>query len=194
MSDPIVLSYQWDLRPQIPVRPKWFRAWPNGALMAVQIVILNEWESVPRHRKRPMAVDLQNRHNHQNKFDFLALGVREYGARHGIWRLLDVLDKHGIKATIPTNGLTGTLPGDRSRQPRSRPRGCRASMGHERISADVHVARRRTVLSRQNRRSDRKRHRQQSPRLSIAWSAADALHTRSADGKRFSVDERLCRF
>jgi hypothetical protein len=97
MSDPIVLSYQWDLRPQIPVRPEWFRAWPNGAMMAVQILILNEWESVPRHRKRPMAVDLQNRHDHQNKFDFLALGVREYGARHGIWRLLDVLDKHGSR-------------------------------------------------------------------------------------------------
>ncbi|MGZ8489458.1 MAG: polysaccharide deacetylase family protein [Candidatus Binatia bacterium] len=56
-----------------------------------------------------MAVDLQNRHDYQNKFDFLALGVREYGARHGIWRLLDVLDKHGVKATIPTNGLTAEL-------------------------------------------------------------------------------------
>ena len=109
MSDPNVLPYQWDLRPQIPLRPEWFRAWPNGATMAVQILILNEWESVPRHRKRPMAVDLQNRHDYQNKFDFLALGVREYGARHGIWRLLDVLDKHGVKATIPTNGLTAEL-------------------------------------------------------------------------------------
>jgi peptidoglycan/xylan/chitin deacetylase (PgdA/CDA1 family) len=76
-------------------------------MMAVQILILNEWESVPRHRRRPMAVDLQNRQ--QDKFDFLALGVREYGARHGIWRLLDVLDKHGVKATIPTNGLTAEL-------------------------------------------------------------------------------------
>jgi peptidoglycan/xylan/chitin deacetylase (PgdA/CDA1 family) len=108
-TNPLVSPYQWDLRPQIPVRPEWFRAWPDGAAMAVQILILNEWESVPRHRKRPMAVDLQNRHDHQNKFDFLALGVREYGARHGIWRLLDVLDKHGVKATIPTNGLTAEL-------------------------------------------------------------------------------------
>ena len=109
MSNVIISPYQWDVRPQIPVRPEWFRAWPNGATMAVQILILHEWESVPRHRKRPLAVDLQNRHDHQNKFDFLALGVREYGARHGIWRLLDVLDKHGVKATIPTNGLTAEL-------------------------------------------------------------------------------------
>jgi hypothetical protein len=106
MSDPIIAPYQWDLRPQIPTRPEWFRAWPDGAMMAVQILILNEWESVPRHRRRPMAVDLQSQ---QNKFDFLALGVREYGARHGILRLLDVLDKHGVKATIPTNGLTAQL-------------------------------------------------------------------------------------
>lgn len=109
MSNLIVSPYQWDLRPQIPVRPEWFRAWPNGATLALQILILNEWESVPRHRKRPMAVDLQNRHDYQNKFDFLALGVREYGTRHGIWRLLGVLDKHGVKATIPTNGLTAEL-------------------------------------------------------------------------------------
>ena len=109
MPNDIVAPYQWDLRPQIPARPDWFRSWPNGAAMAVQILILNEWESWPRHRRRPMTVDLRNQPGHQNKFDFLALGVREYGARHGIWRLLDVLDKHGVKATIPTNGLTAEL-------------------------------------------------------------------------------------
>jgi len=109
MPDPVTGPYQWDVRPQIPARPEWFRAWPGDAPMAVQILILNEWESVPRHRKRPMAVDLQNQHDYRNKFDFLALGVREYGARHGIWRLLDVLDKHGVKATIPTNGLAAEL-------------------------------------------------------------------------------------
>src|ERR1051325_9320195 len=103
MSESITAPYQWDLRPQIPTRPEWFRAWPNGAMMAVQILILNEWESVPRHRRRPMAVDLQGQ---QNKFDFLALGVREYGARHGIWRLLDVLDKHGVKPLVGMVALT----------------------------------------------------------------------------------------
>ena len=121
MSNPIVSPYQWDLRPQIPQRPEWFRAWRDGLMMAVQILILNEWESVPRHRKRPMAVDLQNRHDYEKKFDYLALGVREYGVRHGIGRLLDVLDKHGVKATIPTNGLTAELFPATVRWPRSRP-------------------------------------------------------------------------
>jgi len=111
MSNLIVSPYPWDLRPQIPVRPEWFRAWPNGATLALQILILNEWESVPRHRKRPMAVDLQNRHDYQNKCDFLALGVREYGARHGIWRLLDVLRQTRRQGDNPDERLDrGTFP------------------------------------------------------------------------------------
>ena len=35
--------------------------------------------------------------------------VREYGANFGIWRLLDVLDKHGVKATVITSGLMAEL-------------------------------------------------------------------------------------
>jgi hypothetical protein len=31
--------------------------------------------------------------------DFMALGAREYGANFGIWRLLEVLDKHEVKET-----------------------------------------------------------------------------------------------
>jgi len=42
-------------------------------------------------------------------FDYLALGAREYGARFGIWRLLDVLDRHHIKATVITSGLVAEL-------------------------------------------------------------------------------------
>ena len=42
--------------------------------------------------------------------DFMALGAREYGANFGIWgRLLDVLDKHGVKATVITSGLMAEL-------------------------------------------------------------------------------------
>ncbi|MEA3106802.1 MAG: hypothetical protein QOI88_1407 [Gammaproteobacteria bacterium] len=71
--------------------------------MAVQIIILHEWESTPWHRSRPMPA------NSHHKFDFMSLGAREYGARHGIWRLMDVVERHGLKATIMTNGLTAEL-------------------------------------------------------------------------------------
>src|SRR5438132_6699401 len=42
-------------------------------------------------------------------FDYLALGAREYGARFGIWRLLDVLDRHDVKATVIASGLVAEL-------------------------------------------------------------------------------------
>jgi peptidoglycan/xylan/chitin deacetylase (PgdA/CDA1 family) len=103
MTDDFTENYQWKFRPQHPARPNWFRAWPGEAQISVQIIVLHEWESAPWHRSRPMPV------NAHYKFDFLSLGGREYGARHGIWRLLDVLDKHQIKASVLANGLTAEL-------------------------------------------------------------------------------------
>jgi peptidoglycan/xylan/chitin deacetylase (PgdA/CDA1 family) len=103
MTHPFVDHYQWDLRPQNPKRPDWFRAWPDGNRMAMQILVLNEWESMPWHRSRPMPATAHH------KFDTLSLGGREYGARHGVWRLLDILDKHGVKSTMLTNGLAAEL-------------------------------------------------------------------------------------
>ena len=120
MSDRVTDLYQWDRRPKLPARPSWFTSWPGGARIALQILVLNEWESWPRHRRRPMATDLQNKHDPQSKFDYLALGGREYGARHGIWRILDILDKHGVKATIPANGLTAEHFPDSVRASRER--------------------------------------------------------------------------
>lgn len=103
METDFTSAYQWDIRPQLPERPDWFKAWPSGAKMAVQIIILHEWESTPWHRSRPMPA------TSHHKFDFMSLGGREYGARHGIWRLMDVVEAHGFKATIMTNGLTAEL-------------------------------------------------------------------------------------
>jgi allantoinase len=105
-----VAPYQWNYRPQNPERPAWFKEWPTGARMAVPIIVLHEWESVPWHRTRPMPV------NAFQPFDYLALGSREYGARHGIWRLLDVLDRHNLKVTVIANGLTAELFPDSVRE------------------------------------------------------------------------------
>ncbi len=95
-------TYQWQYRPQAPKRPAWFTAWPGGARMAVGILVLHEWESVPRP-VRPMPAGAHH------TFDYLALGVREYGARHGIWRILDVLERRGVKATVCVSGLVAEL-------------------------------------------------------------------------------------
>ncbi len=97
-----VEAYQWNYRPQHPRRPEWFTEWPGGARMAVMLILLHEWESVPSIA-RPMPKGAHH------IFDYLALGAREYGARFGIWRLLDVLDRHHIKATVITSGLVAEL-------------------------------------------------------------------------------------
>lgn len=96
-------TYQWNYRPRIPARPEWFACWPGGSKMAVQVIVLHEWESEPWHRSRPMPAASHH------KFDFMSLGGREYGARHGIWRLLEVLAHHELKATLAVNGLTSEL-------------------------------------------------------------------------------------
>jgi len=97
-----VEAYQWNCRPQHPTRPDWFTEWPGGARMAVMLILLHEWESVPAIA-RPMP------RGAHHTFDYLALGAREYGARFGIWRLLDVLDRQDIKATVITSGLVAEL-------------------------------------------------------------------------------------
>jgi hypothetical protein len=69
-----VEAYQWNYRPQHTIRPDWFKEWPGGARMAVMLILLHEWESVPAPT-RPMP------RGAHHTFDYLALGAREYGAR-----------------------------------------------------------------------------------------------------------------
>lgn len=98
-------SYQWNYRPQSPRRPDWFSQWPGGNRIAVTINIMHEWESLPRSntfRKRSMD-------SGASVIDFLALGAREYGANFGFPRLLAVLDKFDVKATVLASGLMAEL-------------------------------------------------------------------------------------
>ncbi|HLG74086.1 MAG TPA: polysaccharide deacetylase family protein [Chloroflexota bacterium] len=100
--DEMAHVYQWDLRPKLPSRRPDFGSWPGGARMAVQLLMLHEWESIPRPT-RPMPAGAHH------TFDFLSLGIREYGQRDGFWRIMDVLDRHQAKASVLVNGLTCEL-------------------------------------------------------------------------------------
>lgn len=101
-------AYHWNYRPQSPRRPDWFTQWPGGNRIAVTINIMHEWASVPTSRAvrktsmRPMPPGT-------DWTDFLGLGPREYGANFGFWRLLEVLDKCGVKATVITSGLMAEI-------------------------------------------------------------------------------------
>ena len=98
-------TYHWNYRPQSPQRPAWFTQWPGGNRIAVTINIMHEWESAPRSNtsgKRPMSPGTAC-------LDFLGLCARQYGANFGFWRLLDVLDKFDVKATVISSGLMAEL-------------------------------------------------------------------------------------
>jgi peptidoglycan/xylan/chitin deacetylase (PgdA/CDA1 family) len=101
----MINPYHWNYRPRSPRRPDWFTHWPGGNRIAVTVNIMHEWESVPRSAtvlKRPLSPGAQC-------IDFLALGAREYGANFGFQRLLDVLDRCGVKATVLSSGLMAEL-------------------------------------------------------------------------------------
>lgn len=109
-----VQAYQWNYRPQHPRRPEWFKEWPGGARMAVMLILLHEWETDPAPGRQPMPKQAHH------TFDYLALGTREYGARYGVWRLLDVLDRRRVKATVIASGLTAELFPDSVREVKAR--------------------------------------------------------------------------
>lgn len=64
-------------------------AWPHGARVAIWVVPNVEHL---RPELLPSAPDIRN----YSRFD--------YGNRVGIWRVMDVLEKHGVKGTVALNG------------------------------------------------------------------------------------------
>ena len=59
----------------------------------------------PEHRAFPVrpAVDLDHRPTTQFVPDVLNYSWRDYGVRVGIWRMMEVMEKYGIKGTVALN-------------------------------------------------------------------------------------------
>ncbi|WP_420623248.1 polysaccharide deacetylase family protein [Candidatus Poriferisodalis sp.] len=85
--------------------------WPNQSPLAVGAVIVLEhveWEPPPD------AYSLRRRSGGLARLpapDYPQLTIREYGHRVGIFRLLDVLERHGIAATVAVDALTAEYYG-----------------------------------------------------------------------------------
>ena len=87
-----------DRAPYSPIvsRPK--LRWPNDARVALWVVPnIEHYEYLPLHQR---ARNPWPRTPHP---DVLNYGIRDYGNRVGVWRMIDILDKHGIKGTISLN-------------------------------------------------------------------------------------------
>lgn len=105
VSETLSSVYHWNYRPQTPCRPKWFTEWPHANRIAVTVNIMHEWESEPEwfsRRKKPDGMGAAC-------IDFLSLGGRQYGANFGFARLLDVLERCGVPATVFCSGLMAEL-------------------------------------------------------------------------------------
>ena len=78
-------------------RPKW--TWPNGARLALWAIPNLEWFSL----KVPIAGHPWEKAHEQKTPAVRQWGQRDYGNRVGVFRMMEVLDKHGIRATATTN-------------------------------------------------------------------------------------------
>ena len=68
--------------------------WPNDAKIAVSFFVAFE----------AFEKSSQYRHGEDDKPDYASLAYGEYGGKAGIWRIMDVLNRNGVKGTIDTNG------------------------------------------------------------------------------------------
>ncbi len=84
----------------LPERPK--LAWPNGERLAFFVLLhLEYWELEP---PEGVHTDPRFKGPRGDYFpDYKYFTQREYGNRVGIFRILDLLDKHGLKATVAAN-------------------------------------------------------------------------------------------
>lgn len=67
--------------------------WPGNAKIAVSFFVAFEaFEKSSQYRRS------------EGKPDYASLAYGEYGGKAGIWRIMDVLARNGVKGTIDTNG------------------------------------------------------------------------------------------
>ena len=92
--------YEWS-----PITKRGVLRWPDNARVALCVVVTlehMEWSPPKDSFTTPLAGGLGAR----SFPDYARFSHREYGHRVGIFRVLDVLEKHGIKATVAMDALT----------------------------------------------------------------------------------------
>ena len=70
--------------------------WPGNAKVAMSIGLA--FEAFQYHSQYSHSAE-------KGKVDLFSLSYADYGWKSGVWRLLDLLDEVGLKASMSTNGL-----------------------------------------------------------------------------------------
>ena len=95
------LHYDWS-----PMSTRGILRWPDGARLALCVVIVLEHMEWQPPAGSFQAANLAGGSVARPFPDYARISHREYGHRVGIFRVLDVLDKYGIKATVAIDALT----------------------------------------------------------------------------------------
>ncbi len=93
--------YDWS-----PLSTREILRWPNEARLALCVVIPLEHMEWQPPEGSFQAANLAGGSAPRAFPDYARISHREYGHRVGIFRVLDVLDKYGIKATVAMDALT----------------------------------------------------------------------------------------
>jgi peptidoglycan/xylan/chitin deacetylase (PgdA/CDA1 family) len=86
--------------------------WPNGERMAVAVTIM--LESWSEGVAPPMSVQASSKK--AGTLDRSAIAWGTYGGKTGIWRLINLLNQHGIRGTFGVNALSAELYPDAVKQ------------------------------------------------------------------------------
>jgi Predicted xylanase/chitin deacetylase len=73
-------------------------AWPDGRTIALWVV-----PNIEHYEYLPPTGQLRDPWPRTPHPDVMGYGIRDYGNRVGLWRMMDLLDRHGLKATMSLN-------------------------------------------------------------------------------------------
>ncbi|MEK6601763.1 MAG: polysaccharide deacetylase family protein [Candidatus Binatota bacterium] len=84
--------------------------WPNGARLAVTLAgNLEAWTETPdpklRRTRHAGGSNPITAEEVRCKYDFRTASENDYGGRTGVWRIVRILEKYGLKASFNINGL-----------------------------------------------------------------------------------------
>lgn len=86
----------------LPLRPK--LTWPDGARLAVWVCPnIEHYEFIPAQRGPR---DAWPRTPHP---DILSYSLKDYGNRAGLWRMMEVMDAHGIRGSVSFSMAVGEM-------------------------------------------------------------------------------------
>lgn len=105
MSAPSTDHGLFDSQPIVARKPV---AWPGGARLAVGIVVSIEHYEMVQAPGAFLPVTLPGGMGRGPYPDFRSYSLREYGNRIGVFRVMEALDRHGLRATAAIDAKVAT--------------------------------------------------------------------------------------